>query len=187
MSTTPSPGEQRPHPSERWVRAYPSGDGPGWALEDDAIRAGWSVADEPESLAPWRADPWLAYKMDLAREQGVLTGDLNVLQQAVVVALSVLRHEADSARREADFLDMMFVTNQQMYQAYKKAKTQEALAEEIVWAAPSTPEELVRAAQELGDVLRSEGEWEVAYSEHDLAFDTVESPFADRDLEGMAD
>lgn len=188
MSTTPGPTESRSNRPRRggWVWAAPVGDEPGWVLAEDAFRAGWSVVEADPELAPWRSDLWLSYKMDLALQRG-LSGDLNPVQEALIVAGKILRREEDAARREGEFIDLMFVTNQEMYRAYRKSKQQEELASSVEWAAPSSPEELMELARQIGRVADADGGWEVAYSEHDATLRVVDSPFDGDDLKGMSD
>lgn len=185
MSTTPGPTGS-PRPSSGLVYAVPGGGEPeGWATEYDAARAGWRTRTlaEPE---PWRTDPWLSYHIALALEQG-LVGDLNPVQRAVLMAGRILRRDEEGARREAAFIDLMFVSNQQMYQTYTTAKKREEMEAGVEWRSPQTVEELLALAQEIGRVASSEGGWEVAASEHAPTDRVVDSPFEESDLAGMAD
>lgn len=186
MSTTPSQIESPLPTSNTWIRAV-SPEGEGWTLEADAKRAGWRFEEIDSKTAAWRTDLWLRFKMDLAIEQGILKGkDLNLLQQAVLVAAQTLRGETEAAKREAAMLDTMFVTNQQMYQAYMASKKQETVAT-IKWIAPKTVEELFEAAEKIGEVLKADGQWEVAYSEYGDTLNSVDSPFDADDLKKMVD
>jgi hypothetical protein len=99
----------------------------------------------------------------MANLMGVYTrADLNIVQQQMLVAVTVRKNKRESLIEEAKFEQQMMIVNPAMYNEYLKQKSDNAENEGAIWRAPESIEEARELEKIFSDIQNQLSKEELA-------------------------
>lgn len=148
-------------PDADWVRVLRHGEHVGWLPFDECVMLGLRPGPVVQDPAPIDEDPWVINLSELAYSRGCLSGDVNLVQERLLISVLNRRQEKDRQIEQARFEGNLLIHRPEAWERLQIQKRADEIAkevgEDIEWRAPGSVAELQALIQEF-EHLEEEGE-----------------------------